>query len=1103
MVERNQLIEYMEHEVYRPLTVQELVAEFSVEAADEFREFVKLLNQMEEAGEVIRTRTNRYGVPERMNLVVGKLQMKARGFGFVIPESTGDADVYIPSGDMNGALSGDKVMARVEKVGGGPHREGKIIRVLERATNRVVGRFTHHRGYGFVAPLDKRFQQDIFIPGEALADAHDGFIVVAEITDYPTAARGPEGKIVEVLGHPDEPGIDILAIVRKYDLPEVFPEAVLTAAEEIPLELTEKDFEGRRDLRDEVIVTIDGDDAKDLDDAVHVKRLSNGNFVLGVHIADVGYYVRENGVIDKEAFRRGTSVYLVDRVIPMIPQRLSNNVCSLNPKVDRLTLSCVMEITDSGEVVEHDIFPSVIRTTERMTYTNVRKILQNEDEEVRARYEPLILNFELMEELALILRGKRMRRGAIDFDFEEIKVVVDEIGQPVDIVPRERSIAERIIEEFMLAANETVAEHFHWLNVPFVYRIHEEPDLDRMMELNEFVHNFGYHIKGLGNKIHPRSLQDILEKAEGSREERMIATVMLRSMRQAKYAPECTGHFGLAAEYYTHFTSPIRRYPDLMIHRIIREVLVGKLTPERDDKLREIVRSASAQSSERERIAQDAERECDQLKMVEYMMDHIGESFDGIISGVTQFGLFIQLNNGVEGLIHVSYLSDDYYVLSEKQMALIGERTRRVFRMGDPVRVRVAGASKDTLTIDFELEKHYREGTMEWGLDGGKIVYDEDLTPKERKAQIAMRKEHAKEDRRRGGDFRRNSSEGRRNGSDGRRTGSEARRNGGDGRRNSNEARRNGGDGRRDSGEARRTGSDGRRTGSEARRNGGDGRRNSGEARRNGGEARRTGSEARRQNDSFRRSKDGARRDGGEARPSGVRGSDGSEDKQRGAVAGDRQFGGREREREWGRSRERGRKQGEDRDESQSQGREFDMDKGFEDQGRGQDQEQDRGQQRSHGKSSGRSARDGRRRYGDDRPGDGRKRRGYDRDRDGLVDERRDDSQTDERNLVSNGGYSRGYGSGGFDRDGSSRDRASRDSGSRAGSGRGRNQDSNRDSNRDSSDRSSSQAAAGRGHGMEPFWMNAPKSANQKKKHKNSGFAKGGMKAGDRKHSKG
>lgn len=746
MVNRDEVLEFMENDAYRPMTVGELVSEFEIEGSDDFREFVKLLNVMEEAGEVVRTRADRYGVPERMNLVVGRINMKARGYGFVVPETAGEADVYIPSSEINGALSGDKVMVRVEKAMNGPRREGKVIRVLERAANRVVGKFTLHRDYGFVTPTDKRFPQDLFIAPEDVHDARDGYVVVAEITQFPTPSRGPHGSIVEVLGHPDAPGIDILSVVKKYQLPEVFPEAVLDAAEAIPLTTSEADFEGRRDLRGELIVTIDGEDAKDLDDAVHVKELDNGHYLLGVHIADVGYYVKEGGALDKEALERGTSVYLVDRVIPMLPQRLSNNVCSLNPHIDRLTMTCEMEIDTNGEVVNHEVFPSVIKTTERMTYTNVRKILQQEDAEVTTRYETLIPFFQRMEKLALILRDKRMRRGAIDFDFDEVKIVVDEIGQPVDIVPRQRSIAERIIEEFMLAANETVAEHFHWMNVPFVYRIHEEPDLTRMQEFNEFIHNFGIHLKGIGNKVHPRSLQEILSKVEGTRESRMISTLMLRSMRQAKYAPDCVGHFGLAADFYTHFTSPIRRYPDLMIHRIMREVLTGgDLKEARETKLRELVVDAAQHSSERERVAQDAERECDQLKMVEYMQSHLGEPYNGLISGVTQFGLFVSLENGVEGLIHVSYLDDDYYALNEKQMALVGERTRRVFRMGDPVRVEAVKASKEDLTIDFRLLEHLREGTLVFGPTGSTVLYDEDLSPRERKHRIGEREAQSRD----------------------------------------------------------------------------------------------------------------------------------------------------------------------------------------------------------------------------------------------------------------------------------------------------------------------------------------------------------------------
>lgn len=746
-MQKEQLLEYMESDIYRALTAKELSEVFDVSKASEFRDFIKLLNEMEDDGEIVRNKNDRYGLPEQMHLVAGKLQMKARGFGFVIPDTDGETDVYIPATEMNGAMSGDRVLARVENSGkGGPHREGVIAKVVDRANERIVGRMTIYPKHAFVHPIDKRFQQDILIPKDEIHDGHDGYIVVVELTSFPSATQGPVGKVVEVLGHPDEPGVDIISVIRKYGLPEQFAENVLQAAEAIPLDIDEKELANRRDLRDEIVVTIDGDDAKDLDDAVHVKELANGNFELGVHIADVGYYVKEGGIIDKEAFRRGTSVYLVDRVIPMLPQRLSNNICSLNPQVDRLTMSCVMELDAEGGLVSHEVFPSVIKTAARMTYNNVRDILVDHDATLIEEYAALVPMFERMQQLALILREKRLRRGAVDFDFDEIYVKVNDVGEPTDIIPRQRSIAERLIEEFMLVANETVAEHFHWLNVPFVYRVHDEPDADKMMDLNAFLHNFGYHLKGVGgSKVHPRALQEVLATVEGTRESRMISTVMLRSMQQAKYKPECTGHFGLAAEYYTHFTSPIRRYPDLTIHRIMREVLTGHLSADREATLRQFVEDASRQSSERERLAQDAEREVDQLKMVEFMQAHVDEEFNGIISSVTQFGLFVQLDNGVEGLIHISALDDDYYVLNERQMALIGERNRRVFRMGDPVRVQITRASKEDLQIDFALVEHFREGTFVGGHGSDAIVYDEDLTPKERKMSEQRRESRSSE----------------------------------------------------------------------------------------------------------------------------------------------------------------------------------------------------------------------------------------------------------------------------------------------------------------------------------------------------------------------
>lgn len=597
------------------MTYQELEEHFGIADAADFKEFLKLLNRLEQEGQIILTRTHRYGVPERMDLVRGRLQAHAKGFAFLIPEDRDHPDVYIHANDLKSAMNGDTVLVRVSsKSAGGGKLEGEVVRIVHRAVTEVVGVFQNHESYGFVIPDDKRINRDIFITQEGFGGAVDGEKVVVQIVEYPEGRAAAVGQVSEILGHKDDPGVDILSIIRKHQLPEAFPEDVLAEALEAPDVIEEEEIarQGRRDLRDKVIVTIDGEDAKDLDDAVHVERLPSGNIRLGVHIADVGYYVRENSRLDQEAYNRGCSVYLVDRVIPMLPHRLSNGICSLNPKVDRFTLSCEMEFNDQMKVVNHDIFTSVIRTKERMTYTNVRKILQEEDPEVTERYADLVETFRLMEELALKLRANRMRRGAVDFDFEESKVIVDENGKPVDIVKRERSIAEQIIEEFMLAANETVAEHFHWLKVPFIYRIHEDPDQEKLMNFLAFVANFGYTVKGgKGNKVHPRALQTLLEDIRGTKEQTVISTMMLRSMKQAKYDAESTGHFGLAAEFYTHFTSPIRRYPDLVIHRVIREVIEGggALSEARLEYLASRMQTIAQQSSERERIAVEAERD--------------------------------------------------------------------------------------------------------------------------------------------------------------------------------------------------------------------------------------------------------------------------------------------------------------------------------------------------------------------------------------------------------------------------------------------------------------------------------------------------------------
>lgn len=698
------ILAFMREEAYKPLTIQELEEVFGLKDSSEFKAFVRTMNYLEEQGLIVRTRSNRYGVPERMNLIRGKVQRHPRGYAFIIPEEEGYPDVYVAEIDLNGAMNNDTVIVRLHPKTMGTHPEGVVIRIIERGVKELVGTFSDSKYFGFVVADDKRIPNDIFIPKSATKGAVDGHKVLVRITKYPEGRMSAEGEVIEILGHKNDPGVDILSIVYKYGLARDFPEEVLEQANQIPDEISEKDLVGRRDLRNETIVTIDGEDAKDLDDAVTVKKLENGNYLLGVHIADVSYYVPEGSPIDKEAYERGTSVYLVDRVIPMIPHRLSNGICSLNPQVDRLTISCEMEITPDGNVVSHQIFPSVIRTTERMTYTNVRKILLKEDETVIKRYEELVPLFELMAELAEILREKRMRRGAIDFDFNEAKVIVDEDGNPLDVVLRERSIAERLIEEFMLCANETIAEHFHWLNLPFLYRIHEEPNEEKLTRFFEFITNFGYTVKGAGNDVHPRALQQLLEEVKGEPEETVISTVMLRSMKQAKYDPASLGHFGLSTKFYTHFTSPIRRYPDLIVHRLIRTYLFeNKMDDDTQARWSEKLPSIAAHTSQRERVADDAERETEDLKKAEYMLDKIGEEFDGIISGVTNFGIFVELENTIEGLVHVSYLMDDYYHYDERQYAMIGERTGNVFRIGDYIRVRVIDVNIDERSIYFEV----------------------------------------------------------------------------------------------------------------------------------------------------------------------------------------------------------------------------------------------------------------------------------------------------------------------------------------------------------------------------------------------------------------
>lgn len=710
MITKEELREYMWQDSYKPVTAEELwelLLQKNYQLEDKAA-FMALLQELEAAGKIVLTRKGRYGLPHKMNLVVGRIHGNVNGYAFLIPDDAQEQDVYISNEDLQGAMHNDRVILRLHRhLEDGRKREGEVIRILERANKQIVGTYEGRRHYGFVVPDEKRISTDIFIPQNEAGGAKTGDKVVVEVTVWPKARRNPEGRVLEVLGHKDQPGIDILSIVRKYQLPEVFPAVVLAEAEKLPEVVAEEEKANRRDLRHWPMVTIDGEDAKDLDDAVTLERLPNGNYYLGVHIADVGYYVPEGSLLDREAFQRGTSVYLVDRVIPMLPPRLSNGICSLNAGEDRLALSCLMEIDGDGEVVQHEIVPTVIQVKERMTYTAVRKILEEQDRELSERYQAYVPLFELMRELCLILRQKRLRRGTIDFDFPESKVILNEQGKPLEIVPQERSIAEMMIEEFMIAANETVAEEYFWREVPFLYRVHEKPDLDDLTELNDFLGVFGYHIRAnREGEVAPRAFQQVLERTKGRPEEKTIAMVMLRSMKHARYAPEALGHFGLAAKFYAHFTAPIRRYPDLVIHRVIREMQgdqAGKLTTKRRKKLHALMEEYAEQSSLRERVAEDAERESVDLKKVEYMQDFLGQVFTGIISGVTSFGFFVELPNTVEGLVHVSTLTDDYYLYEEKQLMLVGEFTNNVYRIGDPVKVVLTRVNLEERTIDFEI----------------------------------------------------------------------------------------------------------------------------------------------------------------------------------------------------------------------------------------------------------------------------------------------------------------------------------------------------------------------------------------------------------------
>lgn len=703
MKAKKELMDLLSSALYKPLSDEEIVGQLNLKGK-EAGAFLKMLDDMEQEGIVFKTKKNKYVLPEKINLVIGTLSKNKKGFGFVIVSDGSGNDVFISPADMNGAMHGDKVAARLfENRSSEKTREGEIIKIIKRANHQTVGTFEANGRFAFVVPDDPRIGNDIFISREGFGGAKNGDKVVVKIIKWPQKGRSPEGRIIEVLGNSLDSGADVRALIRQFRMPEAFPEKVIKEAEKIPEEIEESEIARRIDLRRKTIITIDGVDAKDLDDAVSVEKLENGNYLLGVHIADVSHYVRENSCLDKEALKRGCSVYLIDQVIPMLPPRISNGICSLNPHTDRLTLSIEMEIDSNGKTVSHKIFESIINSKERMVYTDVSDIIEKQDQDLIKKYGHIMKDILLMNELAGILNKMREARGSIDFDFDEAYIHLNEDGIPLTIETAERRIANRIIEEFMLKANETIAEHFYWLEVPFVYRVHEKPDIEKMEEFKKFIYNFGYTIKGSLENVHPKTLNEIVKKVKGRAEEHVINTVLLRSMKKAFYSPECSGHFGLGVQYYCHFTSPIRRYPDLIIHRIIKETLYSEQNEKRRAVLLNKVNEAALMSSDAERAAQEIERELEKLKKAEYMSFRIGEEFDGIISGIASFGFFVEIENTIEGIVRIGTLDDDYYIYEKERYRWIGERTKKEYGIGVRVRVRAAEADIRQREIRFEL----------------------------------------------------------------------------------------------------------------------------------------------------------------------------------------------------------------------------------------------------------------------------------------------------------------------------------------------------------------------------------------------------------------
>ncbi len=700
----NLILKFMSREDYVPMKAKEIAGIFMV-PKNKYNNFKSILDKLEKEYKIQKNRKNKYSIIDENKYIEGTYRGNEKGYGFVIPENEEMEDIFIPRGNNNNALNEDIVVAEIVKESeDGKRKEGKIVSIVKHEKDKVVGLFVKSKNFGFVIPDDKKFGGDIFISKSNFAKAKNNQKVVVKLTKYPEKNKKAEGKIIEIIGGIDEAGVDMLSLVKEYDLPYEFPQGVIEEAKSKGNKVDKKDIPNRVDLRDKTIFTIDGEDAKDLDDAVRVYKNNDGNYMLDVHIADVSYYVTENSLLDKEAIIRGTSIYMLDRVIPMLPKELSNGICSLNAGEDRFTLSCTMEIDKEGNIISSDVYKAVIKVTERMNYKDVQKIIDGSDEEVLKRYKNYIQDFKLMEELAKILKNKRLERGYLNLDLPESKVVLDNNGHAVDIKKYELYFSNEIIEQFMLSANETIAERFYWLEAPFIYRVHEEPDIDKVKELNKFLYNFGYKINKSGDKVYPKEFAKVLDSVKGKTEERVVSNLVLRTLKVARYESENDGHFGIASKYYCHFTSPIRRYPDLFIHRIISKYLENnyELSEKQKEKYEKQAEQYAKTSSDREKIATKVERDSIDIKMAEYMQDRIGEEYEGMVSSVTSFGIFVELDNTVEGLIRFENLGDEYFEYDEEHKQLIGEKTGITYKIGDRVKIKVINANKETRQIDFE-----------------------------------------------------------------------------------------------------------------------------------------------------------------------------------------------------------------------------------------------------------------------------------------------------------------------------------------------------------------------------------------------------------------